>query len=174
MQKIDEKLRKAEEIYCRRNGIKYRRENVKNKSHSWYLILVALIVLGIYLYENNTTILNENIKNQIKSFLNTPVKIESIVNFVKAKKKELEGSAEQKVENKSEDKEKQYQETNKEENASEIPFENEKLDNETISEIIWPYKGEITSGFGERLSEDTRVSSNHTGIDIAGNERRRN
>ena len=36
-------------------------------------------------------------------------------------------------------------------------------------EVIWPHKGEITSNFGERESTDSRVTGNHTGIDIAGN-----
>lgn len=172
MQKTDEKLRKAEEIYCRRNGIKYRGETIKKKSHSWSLIIVVLIVLGIYLYENNTAILNENTKRQIKGFLNMPVKFENIIDFVKEKKKEIEGAVEPKGENELEDKEKQYQETNEKEIVGESLLENEKIDNKELSDIMWPYRGEITSGFGERLSEDTRVSSNHTGIDIAGNERR--
>lgn len=190
MQKTDEKLRKAEEIYYRRNGIKYRGENIKKQSHSWNLIVLIIIVLGIYLYKNNTIIMNENMKNQIRNFLNTPIKFNNIIDFVKEKKKEIEESIYKSEKNK-------YQ-TNGEEifqqdivepaDLSKVSIQNteEKADLSGIStkdkeagtdiknDIIWPYKGEITSGFGERISGDPRVSSNHEGVDIAGNERRGN
>ena len=163
MQKSDEKIRKAEEIYCRRNGIKYRGEKVKNKTHNLNLGIVLFLVLAIYLYENNTTIINGNMKRQIRNFLNTPIRFESILDFVKDKKKENE---------KQETVEKN-EVAPLDETESMIEPVNEEIVNIDGQQniFIWPYKGEITSYFGERISEDTRVNSNHTGIDIAGNER---
>ena len=149
MQKSDEKIRKAEEIYCRRNGIRYRGEKVKSKTHNWNLGLILFLVLAIYLYENNTTIFNDTMKKQVKSFLNTPIKFENILDFIKDKKSENEKQEKVQLE------------------QTESTIEPEKKE----STIIWPHRGEITSYFGERISEDTRVSSSHTGIDIAGNER---
>lgn len=140
----EEKIQKAEEIYYRRNGVNYRNiEKPKEKKHTLAKILILLVIIGAGLgYKNKEYLMSEEFKNQAKNFLNTKIDIQNII------------------------KANNIQETNKQE---EIVQEKEVIDETKTTSVIWPYKGIITSNFGERESEDSRVTANHTGIDIAGN-----
>lgn len=146
----EEKIQKAQEIYYRRNGINYRGEKAKVqqvKSHTFRnLLIITLIILVSYGYQNKEKLQSAEFQNEIKTFLNTKINIKDIFST-------------------------QIQEKQTDNNP---PAEAEALIEEQKNEVqeakvIWPYKGEITSNFGERTSEDSRVTNNHTGIDIAGN-----
>ncbi len=142
----EEKIQKAEEIYYRRNGIKSKEINKDKKSHSIRNLFITIIaVLAIIGYKNKDFLLSEEFKSQLKIFLNSKIDINNLWN-----------------------KNTEQPEITEDE---ELQTENiEKQDSQEISyEVIWPYKGTITSNFGERESTDKRVTSNHTGIDIAGN-----
>ncbi len=144
----DEKIRKAHEIYYKRNGIKYRSEDtIKGKGTSKLLILTIIIVV-ILGYQNQNIILKKNWLNEIKSFLNTKIDIKEI--FTNEKSKNVSN---------------EIKEVKTEEQVSQI----KEVQEETKYEIIWPYKGEITSGYGIRESANENINGNHTGIDIAGN-----
>lgn len=150
----EEKIQKAQEIYYRRNGINYRGEKIqtnKSKSHTFRnLIIISLIIVGMYGYQNKEKLQSAEFQNEIKTFLNTKINIKDI--FSPQIKENQPQSIDTVPETQSLLEEKQVEG---------IPEENYK--------VIWPYNGEITSKFGERDSEDVRVSNNHTGIDIAGN-----
>ncbi len=140
----EEKIQKAEEIYYRRNGMNYK-EPKKEKNHILRnLFLLMLVILSFLGYQNKEYLLSEEFKKQAKDFLNTKININNLFN---EKQEETENNLE--VENNINEE--------KEEN---LP---------TLDKIIWPYRGTITSKFGTRNSTDSRVKSNHTGIDIAGN-----
>ena len=155
MQHVEEKIQKAREIYYRRNGIKFRGEKEKSRHTGTGWIIFLLIIAAIYGYQYKDFLKSNELKNKMQEFLNTPVNFKSIRNFFSTSKKE-ENNQEQVKEN---------IEVNN--NNIEKTVEN----TETLS-IIWPFKGTVTSGFGPRESNDERVNGNHTGIDIAGNERR--
>lgn len=153
----DEKIRKAHEIYYRRNGMKYRSEDTVQSNGSIGKIFIMIILIGaIVIYQNPKEIFNQKWLEELKTILNTKI------NFNEIFKKEEAPKETPKVE----------------ETMQEIVPEPEVLEtsqlkenNEIVPEyeIIWPYKGEITSGFGNRVSENQNLNGNHTGIDIAGN-----
>lgn len=151
----EEKIQKAQEIYYRRNGINYRGEKNKQSSsprHTFRnIIMIMLIIIVAYGYQNKEKLQSAEFQEEIKSFLNTKINIKDIFST-------------QIKENKS-------QETVSPENKQEIPEAIQEYETANPeAKVIWPHIGEITSNFGERNSEDSRVSNNHTGIDIAGNQ----
>lgn len=153
----EDKIRKAHEIYYRRNGMKYRSEDATTSSIGIGKILILIMLIGaVVVYQNPKDILNQKWLGEIKTILNTKINFKEIF-----KKNEVKNEI-QTTEN----------------TVEEIVLEAEttetsqlKENNETIQEyeMIWPYKGEITSGFGNRVSENENINGNHTGIDIAGN-----
>ena len=167
MQQVEDKIQKAREIYYRRNGIKFRGEKEKEKRHihiGWILILI--IVAGIYLYQNKEYLTSQGFKDNVKTFLNTQVTVDKIKEFFgvhKPEEKTEEVIEENKVENNS-----NLDDTANNQETQETAELTENLE---TTAIIWPFQGTITSGFGARESTDSRVTPNHTGIDIAGNER---
>ena len=139
----EEKIQKAQEIYYRRNGINYR-QSKPEKKHPIRNFIVVLLVIGIVLgYQNKELLMSPEFQNQVKSFLNTKIDMNSIFS-----------PKQENVENVP--------------NVS-VPEKEAILENTVTYDVIWPYNGTITSGFGTRTSDDSRVTANHTGIDIAGN-----
>lgn len=151
----EEKIQRAKEIYYRRNGISYRGEEEKKQRNSPLKMFIIIILIGVsvYAYENKEKLFTQETYKEVKDFLNTKIDINSLLT-----RKEIK---ENKIENKTI------------ENTEIEAQENEVIPNDTIQNysIIWPVKGTITSNFGKRESSDARVGSNHTGIDISGNER---
>lgn len=149
----EEKIQKAQEIYYRRNGINYRGEKQtvnQPKSHTFRnFLIIILIAVSIYGYQNKEKLQSAEFQDEIKTFLNTKINIKDVFS--------------------SQIKEKEPQNTSMQEAQSLL----EELPDDVLEiqeyKVIWPYKGEITSSFGARESEDSRVTPNHTGIDIAGN-----
>ena len=154
----EEKIQKAEEIYYRRNGINYRGEKKEKnrKNHPIRkLFIIGLIIICAYGYKNKEYLMSEEFQIQTKKFLNTKIDIQKIFGVENSSNKEENILIPQE----------KIEENNI---VAETPEKRE--ENNIINEVIWPYTGIITSDFGQRESTDTRVTSNHTGIDIAGNE----
>lgn len=148
----DEKIRKAHEIYYRRNGMKYRSEDTVQSSGGMGKIFLIIILIGaIVIYQNPKEILKQKWIEEIKTILNTKINFKEIFNNESKKEEKIEETITPEVE---------VQET------SQLKETNEVIQEYTI---IWPYKGEITSEFGNRVSENQNLNGNHTGIDIAGN-----
>ena len=158
MQHVEEKIQKAREIYYSRNGIKFRGEKEKKRYSGTGWIIVLLIIVAIYGYQYKDFLKSDGFKNRVQEFLNTPVNFKSIRNFFSTPQKEKP----------EENNQKQVKENTE---ASNNDIE-KAVESAEILSIIWPFNGTVTSGFGPRESNDERVSGNHTGIDIAGNERR--
>lgn len=169
-----EKIRKAEEIYYRRNGIQYRGEKRESPKHTFRNILLILVIVGLfYGYENREMLKSSEFQTQVKTFLNTKINIKEIFSAPIQDKKENTIPEESKSDSSSE----QTVEAIAPVVPEQLPEQTPEITPETVSDepiakyqVIWPYNGEITSQFGERESEDVRVAGNHTGIDIAGNE----
>lgn len=136
----EEKIQKAEEIYYRRNGINFREVPKEKKHPIRNIFILILIVLAIVGYQNKEYIQSNEFKEQIKTFLNTKIDINKLF-----------GNNEKIAENIA------------------IPKKEAILEYIPEPDIVWPYNGTITSQFGYRTSSDSRVTTNHTGIDIAGN-----
>lgn len=179
----EEKIQKAEEIYYRRNGISYRGEK-KEKSHwvrnTLFFLLMIIAVLG---YNNKEYIMSEEFQNKAKTFLNTKIDIQKMIvpnNNHKTEEKKKTAAKEEKINQVIEEEKVKAEESteetltenivNEEVPTAEPAAEEVSVENIQTYEIIWPYKGNITSKFGKRESEDARVTSNHTGIDIAGKQ----
>ncbi len=149
----EEKIQKAQEIYYRRNGINYRGERQivrQPKSHTFRnFLIIILITISIYGYQNKEKLQSAEFQDEIKTFLNTKINIKDIFS--------------------SQIKEKEPQTTDVQETQSLVEELPDNVAEIQEYKVIWPYKGEITSNFGVRESEDSRVTPNHTGIDIAGN-----
>lgn len=153
----EDKIRKAHEIYYRRNGMKYRSEDTEQSSIGIGKILIMVILIGvIVIYQNPKEILNQKWVGEIKTILNTKINFKEIFkNNEQPKETPITENTIQEI-----IPEPEVQETSQLKETNEIIQE---------YEIIWPYKGEITSGFGNRVSENESINGNHTGIDIAGN-----
>ena len=151
MQQADEKIRRAMEIYYRRNGIRYRKENTKKRGKKiWFLVLFIIICFFGYKYRGY--MYNDESRIKIKNFLNTQIDFNKIKRFFY-------------------DKENENITNNVENNYIEEENKNEVVTESSDTAVIWPYNGIVTSGFGVRVSDDERVGTDHTGIDIAGNMR---
>lgn len=175
-----EKIQKAEEIYYRRNGMGYReakKDRKEPQKHTFRnLVVILVIICGIYGYENKDFVVSTQVQTQIKEFLNTKINIKEIFsteikqnNTITTEKNEIKQETtideKQAIVDESQPEVKEETKLEVQQEVSQMP--------EVITpvyEIIWPHIGEITSEFGSRSSSDKRVTSNHTGIDIAGNQ----
>ncbi len=137
----EEKIQKAEEIYYRRNGINYK-EKKKEKNHAFRnFFILFLIFFAAIGYQNRDFLMSQEFQKQLKEFLNTKIDVNKMFS-----------TDNETIENKVIE-----------------PVEKEQMVDNTVSEVIMPFNGTITSKFGARSSNDARVTANHTGIDIAGN-----
>lgn len=149
------------------------------------------MVVAVLGYNNKEYIMSEDFQNKARTFLNTKIDIQKMIAPSNNKAEENKKPAEEEktnqviVEENVEAAGKSSEETITENvvNPEEVPVSEGMQEGvtegkpEEISqvnvpnyEMIWPYKGTITSKFGKRESEDARVTSNHTGIDIAGKQ----
>lgn len=152
----EEKIQRAKEIYYRRNGINYRREEKKKRNSPLKMFLIIILIgASVYAYENKANILTQEQSKEIKNFLNTKIDIKSLL-----KKQEMK--EENKIKN----------EVIESQQIEESKPEEQQVETTPSYSVIWPISGTITSNFGKRESSDARVVPNHTGIDISGNERR--
>ncbi len=152
-----EKIRKAEEIYYRRNGIKPENKEKKKKVFLGSLIknifMVAIILGAVYAYENKEYLTSESFGTDIKQILNTKIDLKEIWNKVVNNQNDSDIEKESKV---VKEEENNFKEAIKEEMILSYTY-------------IMPLNGEISSEFGYRTSSNPNVEGNHTGIDIAGN-----
>lgn len=177
-----EKIRRAEEIYSKRKNLQDGKEidAYSNKKKGMYKILFQVLILLnisiiIVAIQNKDYIFTENFLNQINSYnINIKDKFESWLTY-KKNENSLENDApkaevtENKEENNSQDTNPEVQGALVENDAPKELSQME-LDVKTIKEkysIISPVNGTKTSGFGERESSNSKVTSNHTGVDIA-------
>lgn len=157
-------LRRAEEIYSRKNGINL--DTNKRKYFSIYKFLFQLLVLinlavCLILYQNKDFVFSTDFLNKVNEFYNINI-TEKLENFLK----DDDVKDNPQPENVPESKE---AETNSDEKIQENQS-NEMSKIEIIKSsysFIKPIEGTITSFFGIRESSNENISGNHTGIDIS-------
>lgn len=169
-----EKIQRAEEIYYRRNGINYRAERLQitrePKSHPIRNLVLIMLILGAGLaYSNKEMLTSPEFHEQVKTFLNTKINIKDIFSLeqIKQENKTSDTNPAQSPVTQATEQLTENMQANIEQPESNISEPEGPIVEKF--EVIWPHKGEITSNFGERESTDSRVTGNHTGIDIAGN-----
>ena len=192
---VEEKIRRAEEIYARRHeGIERKsatvnlganKKDIKLFKKMIVQILVSLLIyLCIYTIYHNNFIFSEEFINKTNEILSYDMNLSEIYERVKniiqqnikkmRKDEELVGEVE---ENMIQDNEANNQVNNKSiqsnEESSEIQqLSQEEQDIENIKNtttFIKPVQGTISSKFGQRDPTTSSVPKNHTGVDIAAN-----
>ena len=181
----NEKIRRAEEIYYRRNNKsipilnkteKTVKENLKTKILFNLLVLFNISVI-VFAVQNKDYIFTKEFLSVIASY-NTEIS-SKFTDFVKGIWKD--GNEEQVEDNKEEQIEKTAEENQEQqEEIHEVQEVTENSDSSSINEMeldimnlnaaysfIKPIDGIISSGFGARESEYQNVTGYHTGLDIA-------
>ncbi len=173
----EERIRRAEEIYQRRNNYNGVREKSPKGKMKKRLVRKCIICLIIYfaIYSargadvTSFASITETIKDNVKKDINIEVIKDKIRKWVIE-----EPATEQKVPEENTEVKNEESVVEEQQNVAQVeetPKSQEELDVEKLKEkgIIWPAEGRITSGFGEREATEI-ISGNHHGIDIGANE----
>ena len=183
---VEEKIRRAEEIYARRQEGTQRKtatvtvnnENKKDikllKKIIIQIVVSLLIYFAIYIIQNNNYIFSEEIlkkaneilsydMNFVQIYENIKQNIEQGINQIKGKNQVIPQNTENNSESIIE---------NINENAETPPLSQEEQDIANIkatTTFIKPVEGTISSRYGQREPTTSTVPKNHTGVDIAAN-----
>lgn len=189
----EERIRRAEEIYAsRRNGNAKNhttRVNVNEKRNFKLLkkVVIQILVCTVIYYllvwmQNTTTLLSTEKKEQLKEVLSYDIdfhkvyeKLEAIIPTLENKEQKNQEEPKESQENNPglEEATLSATETIEENLAESTPVTQMQEDANQVKEsyqLTEPIKGQISSGFGQRESNNPIVSSNHLGIDIAAQE----
>lgn len=171
----NEKIKKAEDIYFRRNNINRintvseRKGSIKDKLFLHMLIMFNIVII-VLCVQNKDYIFTENfisninqigldLKARIISFVGEKIEIDMQNNVVENEQINVNEVGEMPEENIVEEI------NSKESSLSEME---EDINNLKASYVFQkPIEGVITSRFGTRVSENKNVSGYHTGTDIA-------
>lgn len=194
---VEEKIRRAEEIYNRRNGYVYT-NNKPKKGHSLMYrmikqIVICFIIYGMfYVVNNREYFLSQEFKEKVQTISEKNEKLNNIYNLImphieKYFYRDNEGSNTQNQTEEEQSSNKNIENDNiggaeefdilQENNTNEQNTEKEKTQEEkdveeiknTIS-FINPIEGTISSTFGWRTPTTKTVPKYHTGLDIAQTE----
>ena len=185
---VEEKIRRAEEIYNRRNGIKYSYPQTKErKSKDPTLmqrmikqIIICFLIYGVfYVVTNREYFMSQEFQTKVEQYASqneiTKDAYSKLKNYVQ-KYLNLNSQENNKEESNSNEEQKE-QETSETENiggATEDVKENEVKEEESDVQKIKntisfekPIEGTISSTFGWRTPTTSTVPKYHTGLDIA-------
>lgn len=196
---VEEKIRRAEEIYAKRQEGTQRKMatvpvNQKEKKDIKLLkkmiiqIIMSLIIyLVFFMIQNNNYIFSEDFLNKAEEILSYDINFSQLYEDIKNKiqnsgillKKEDENQEEANtieenaIGGAEEITEEGIAEITQEEPTIEVKeLSQEEQDIEKIkitTSFIKPVEGVISSGFGEREPTNSMIPKNHTGVDIAAN-----
>ena len=196
---VEEKIRRAEEIYERRkqgNSRPIATVNVNNEKKDVKLlkkmiiqILICVsIYLVIYVVQNNQYVFSKDFTNQVNDILSYDTNFNEIYDILKCKiesiipksteneqqpDSEAIGGAEENIDNSNEsqqeDNQENEQKSEQENNTTLSQTEQDIINIKNTTTFIKPIEGTITSRFGQRETATGRVPKNHTGTDIAAN-----
>lgn len=177
-----EKIKRAEEIYSRRRNAEESEKNLPSKNIYKFLfetIFIINVVTIIIAVQNQKYIFTENFLKQVNEYnVNIKSKVEEFMNSsndVKNNTESKELSENIKEENKSVSGESKdvngaLVENEVQEEKSQDNISQEEKDIDIVKNnysVILPINGTKTSGFGERKSNNKKVTKFHTGIDLA-------
>lgn len=173
-----EKIKRAEEIYSRRNNLAEKNDTqIKNKSLYkllFQLLLVVNIAIIIVAFQNKDYIFTKEFIEKVNSLnINVKGKVEEWLTYNEVK--EIEKNDENEIQEENNVEEQNTNETLDGQGGAlvenEMPeLSQEEKDVKEIKEkysIILPLEGVKTSSFGQRESNNEKVTKNHTGVDIA-------
>lgn len=193
---VEEKIRRAEEIYNRRNGNKYIYPETKTKKQKGpslakrmtKQIIICILIYGIfYAVSNKEYLTSPKFLSQIeqkaeqneitkKAYNWTKQQIQSCINQINEKNRTNQKDKANQGET-TEEQPKEDQQTSNDENiggAVEETAENEQTQEQKDVEkikntttFIKPIEGTISSTFGWRTPTTSTVPKYHTGVDIA-------
>ena len=196
---VEEKIRRAEEIYMRRKGqnielsrdknnqINTQKKDIKLLKKMIIQIIVCILIYGIiYIIQNSQTIFSEQFINKTKEILSYDTNFVEIYENIKngiitfnnnlqQKEKTNETQEENKEQEPQIDSEKaiggavEEQEEQGEDAKEETQEEQDIKNIKNTTTFIKPVEGTITSIFGYRDTATGSVPKNHTGTDIATN-----
>lgn len=186
---VEEKIRRAEEIYNRRNNASYIPNQVKTYRKQnpiikmiKRIIMCFLIYIVFYVYTNSNYIFSEEFLNKTQEIFNKNTNITQIYNNIKqyinnnilnnvddSQKAEPKESEQEENIGGAEENEVNEQEQNVEVEQKEEESQMEKDAKEIKEKIsfIKPIEGKISSTFGWRTPTTSTVPKYHTGLDIA-------
>ena len=196
---VEEKIRRAEEIYERRKQGSNRplttvrlntnteKKDVKLLKKMVIQILVCMaIYLVIYTIQNNKYVFSEDFTNKVNEILSYDTNFGEIYNNVKNKIMSLFPNKQEENSNEQNNEEQTAEEQNAiggavEENTTNVTLDvvepkqelsqtEQDIQNvKNTTTFIKPIEGTISSKFGQRDTATGSVPKNHTGIDIAAN-----
>ena len=185
---VEEKIRRAEEIYNKRREGKNRTTTVNVSSKKDFKLLKKMIIQIIvcltiysifYLVKNNNYIFSEDLINKTKEILSYDVNFGQIYNNAVQSLNSMKSdntqnveaenqSTEQQTENGIGGAEEQVEENQATEQTQELTqMEQDVQDIKNSISFIKPIEGTITSTFGWRNPTTSTVPKYHTGLDIA-------
>ncbi len=196
----DERIRRAEEIYYRRKMMGEKTSDVARvnvgdnkrkigllKKTILQILICVVIYLIIHLVQTSNFVFSKDIINKTQEILSYDINFQNMNNNIRGilngiwnneQKKENENNEEVNMDNKESNIEEETLET---ETKQEVLDELDEIENLSQEEkdikyilenvpMIKPLLGTITSRFGNRESDNPKVSKFHTGIDIAVDE----
>jgi len=168
-----EKIRKAEDIYFKRNNIirnnanHEKKSSIKDKFLLHFIIVINIIVIVFFIQNRDFIFTNEFLENINKYNISIKDKIVSFVgNIINADNQSIveENDIKDDIDNNNAIEEV----ITFEEDASSLNEQDEDVQNLKASySFIKPVEGIITSHFGTRTSQYKNVPSYHTGTDIS-------
>lgn len=193
---VEEKIRRAEEIYARRKGLdinntsKKKVDNKKDirllKKIITQLVICTFLYLVIYFINNKEYIFSNDFINKVDEVLSYDIDFNQIYDNAKDKMNSMKNLYMIKDnENTQNEKKEEEQENVNTSNLNqkngiggavenlankavlELPEEDEDIKNvKKTSSFIKPTNGIVTSRYGWRESENEKIPKNHTGTDI--------
>lgn len=185
---IEEKIKKAEGIYNRRNVHTSQSNIYDNKTTRDFrflnkaiiqLIVCVLIYLSSYIIINNQYVFSEDFKNKLNEIMQYDIEIKKMSEFINSQLQNFKFNLNSETKNQNQTENNTQNQNTQESSSVETVAE---ADNNTTQEtqeekdireikerikFIVPVVGEITSKFGVRTPTTSTVPVNHTGIDIA-------
>lgn len=196
---VEEKIRRAEEIYARRHESEMPKtatvpvnsngkKDIKLLKKMIIQILVSLsIYLIFYAVQNNNYIFSEDFLNQANQILSYDMNFGEIYQTIKTKIEEGINSMQEQtneqnnnqqnnenaiggaVEEPQENTEQPAEQTNNEQTSEVTEEEQQIAEINATTTFIKPIEGTISSRYGQREPTTSTVPKNHTGVDIAAN-----
>lgn len=185
---VEDKIRRAEEIYNRRKGNQARNNtakvNVNSKKDVKLLkkmiiqIIVCLAIYSVfYLVKNNNYIFSEDLINKTKEILSYDINFSELYTQIMEKLNGLYSQEDEEVQEEQEtegeegiggsEEEQNTENVETEDTTSLSQMEQDALEIKNTISFIKPIEGTVTSTFGLRDPTTSTVPQNHTGIDIA-------
>ena len=195
---VEEKIRRAEEIYARRqagSSTKTATVNINTntkkdlkllKKMIIQIIISLLIYFTIYIIQNNNYIFSQDFINKAKEILSYDINFQATYENLKQNQNNSAiGGANETIETNDKliQNQEQTEENQQVDNPTESTNEHQTSNNEqelseeeqqinkikSTTTFIKPIEGTISSKYGQREPTTATVPKNHTGVDIAAN-----